>query len=552
MALKDGSIVECKIVNLALVKANKQFVQVKIESGEIKEIPVEQVAGVYYGKTSWEKRADNQKWYEGQKPKIKDRWQDHFRMARECKRRELENEFQAHAKRAYELRAAEIKDPDDIDARGNLARWLERDLKLLPEAQEEYRKILAVKREKAGDKPGDHMKLGDWCFMRGLYDEAKAEYEEVLKLDPKNNTAKGKIKKIEGMTEVALNTPIYRAVKDELLRAVAYIRGKQAADGSFGRDIHEAGIQAHRAMSALCGWALLIGEEIRTAENPSAFKIPNELPRCLDFVIGSPEERKAQRGPDVWGNIWSVGFLAACLRKDQFKGYADRIKAKIASIYGALARQMGPPGGWSYYDFAVNRSNSFVTAVAIIFMNDAKKVGIPLPQYYDRAVDCVLKQKQKVGVFMYATGTPQTVEGSQGRASACEIALNMAGKSNRGDLLAAVNYFFQYRHILEKMKGVAPRGTPHMGEGGTAPYYYLYGHLWTSRAIRFLEKSQITPYATKMADVFLPSQDADGTFHDFPFVSQGDAYKVYGSAMGALALYYLCTFERDDAKLNPR
>ena len=97
------------------------------------------------------------------------------------------------------------------------------------------------------------------------------------------------------------------------------------------------------------------------------------------------------------------------------------------------------------------------------------------------------------------------------------------------------------------MTAVKGKAGTHMGTGGTAPYYYLFGHYWCARAIKQLDKSAQTGYLSKLRDVILPDQEGDGCFWDFPLHKD---HKVYGSAFGSLVLYQIATLEKD-AKLNP-
>jgi hypothetical protein len=102
----------------------------------------------------------------------------------------------------------------------------------------------------------------------------------------------------------------------------------------------------------------------------------------------------------------------------------------------------------------------------------------------------------------------------------------------------AVENFFKYRHILEAVKG---KGGTHMGTGGTAPYYYLWSHMYLSMAIQQLPAEQRDKYATRVRDLFLKDQEGDGAFSDWP---RCESHKVYGSAIGAIALYHLGTLPR--------
>jgi tetratricopeptide (TPR) repeat protein len=333
ISLKDGSVIECKITNSSIIKNNQQFIEVENEKKERKEIAVDQIAAIYKGETSWEIREKNLKWYESQKDKIKDTWASQASIAKECKRRKLDEQHQLHAKKAYELRKAEAK--DDMEAHSQMAYWLEKELSLFDEAQDEYRMVYEKKKEKAQDKDGEHYNLGKWCETKSLYDEAETEYNDALKLNAKNSMAKQGLDRLRQIREVLVNPVLFRTVKDQMKSAIGFYKTKGNPDGSYGSDVEEAGVQGHRAQAALCGMGLIAQWEFDGAERPEALKaVPGEIDKVLKFVLGAPEEKKALRGPDVWGNVWSIAFLTMCYKKQQFKSQKDAIKTKIDSCYG--------------------------------------------------------------------------------------------------------------------------------------------------------------------------------------------------------------------------
>jgi hypothetical protein len=294
-------------------------------------------------------------------------------------------------------------------------------------------------------------------------------------------------------------------------------------------------------MTAIMGMAVLSAWEFEGVEKGQVIKTPpSQAEKVLEYILASEIERKALRGPDVWGNVWSIAFLTRCYKKAQFKDKKEPIRAKIEACIGALTRQMGPDGGWMYYDFAHKTSASFVGQAAINHLLDAKEAGITIPdQIVERASQHLASCKQSAGIFMYRTGVKQTVEGSAARAPGCEMALIRTGKGSKADLAIAVENFFKYRHIIEKIKG--KKGT-HMGTGGTAPYYFLFGHYWTARAIKELDKGQQGTHQARMRDLILQDQEGDGSFSDWPLTKP---HKEYGAAFGALILYELATLRRD-------
>lgn len=191
-----------------------------------------------------------------------------------------------------------------------------------------------------------------------------------------------------------------------------------------------------------------------------------------------------------------------------------------------------------YYHFAKKTGASFTGGALLIALVEAKEEGLAVDeQLFSRGLAHLKKMKQQDGVFMYRTGVRQKVEGSQGRSGVCELALLECGEGSIEAVRIAADNFFKYRHILEAVKG--KKGT-HMGTGGTAPYYFLYGHLWIARAIKKLDAATRDAYQARLRDKILQDQEGDGSFSDWPLTKK---HAVYGSAMGALILHHIGTIE---------
>jgi len=539
VSLTDGSIVECKIVEQT-VKNGKQVLVVELENKSKRDIDVTQVAWMSKSKPSWEERAENLEWYAKQKDKVKDAWMPQFSLARECKRKKLDAEAAAHFKKAAELRRADAK--DTIAEREKLARWLEKDCGLFDEAQEEYVWVLGEKRKAmAADEPQAHLTLGQWCEKNSLYDEALTEYEAALKLKPELTTATKGVERIQKIRETLVNPAFFRAVKEQLGDAAGFLSKGQNKDGSFGADVSEAGVQALRAETAMSAMASIAQWEFQMVDRPEAGKaVPDEVQKSLDYLLAAECLPKKLRGPDCWGNVYTLEFLLMCLSKAGLKAQEAKIRAKAKEIIAAMAQMLGTDGGLYYYDKNSSKSNSFVDAPAIITLVHAQKAGLEVPKdALTRIIQHLKACKQGDGIFMYKTGVKQTVEGSTARAPASELALLMAGEGSAQAVQVTVDNFFKNRHILEKIKG--QMGT-HMGTGGTAPYYFLYGHFYATRAIKALDKSVRAGYLTRMRDLMVAAQDDDGSFSDWP---RTKGCKVYGAAYGALTYYHIATIRGD-------
>lgn len=549
VSLKDGSVIEC-LVKETTVKNNRPVVVVELENGQTRDIDQDQIAWMAKAKPSWVVRKENQEWYVREKEKIEEKGADkikaadHERVGRECRRRKLDKEADEHFTKAYELKAAEAK--DTIAAHEALASWLERTCGLFDLASKEWKWVLDKKMEeyaeKGKEKPSDFLSLGQYAEKRALYDEADELYKKALELDPKIRAASAGIERIKQLRDTLVNTKLFRTVKEPYATAVSHYKSKQAGDGTYGGDATEGGVQGLRGMTAICALALIGQWEFEAVDRPEVTKsVPANIDKAVKYLLGADSQPKRLRGPDVWGNVWSMLLFAKILQKMQMKSYHEQVKTKCADIFQALAAQASPQGGWMYYDFAKNSPASFVTAVGVVAMTELKAEGVQVPEdLYSRAVSILKQLKQEDGVWMYRTGAPQKVEGSQGRASLCELALVMAGQGSTNAIQLAIENFFKYRHILEAVKG--KMGT-HIGSGGTAPYYFLFGHFWTARACQKLSAAARDGYAARLRDLILKDQETDGSFTDFPMLREH--HKTYGAALGAMTLYYIGTLERE-------
>ena len=553
VSMKDGNVIECKIIEQT-VKNGQQVMVVELEGGKRQDIPADQVAWIAKAKPSWEVRKENDEWYKIESAKkadkLKDSWKENESIGKNCRRRKLDREAEVHFRKAYDLRIAEVK--DTIKEHEVIAAWLERTCNLFDLASDEwtwvYKKKVEELKAKGEVKDTDHFNLGKWAEAKSLYDEANECYEQAIQINPKNTTAVKGIERIKNLRDTLINPKLFRTVKAEHKASVDYFEAKQTGDGSYGSDVSEAGVQGLRGQSGLCTIALLGQWEFEAADNPDAFKkIPDPLRKGIDYLLGAPVNQKKLRGPDLWGNIWTIQAMVRILQQRALKTYHEKAKAKISECIGALTQIQGPDGGWMYYDFAKGTGASFTGAALLIGLVLAKAEGVTIDeQLFQRGLDHLQKMKQSDGVWMYRTSVPQKVEGSQGRASVCETALYMCGKGSKAAIQVAVENFFKYRHILEAVKG--KKGT-HMGTGGTAPYYFLYGHLWTAYACKKLDAGARDGYVTKLRDLLLKDREDNNSFSDWPLTKSHD---IYGSAMGAITLYHIGTIDPDESKGKKR
>ncbi|MHC4608266.1 MAG: hypothetical protein ACYTAF_15255, partial [Planctomycetota bacterium] len=211
------------------------------------------------------------------------------------------------------------------------------------------------------------------------------------------------------------------------------------------------------------------------------------------------------------------------------------IEKRTKMTIDELKKKVKPDGGWVYYNF-VRAGTTFLTATTLCGMLDCRDAKLPSDNgMIDKACGSLMKCKMGKGQWTYRIGLRrEAAVGVAGRSSLCEMVMMRAGK-DQGGLQTAVDNFFKHRHLLEAIKG---RSGTHIGTGKTAPYYYHFGHYWTTRAIKALPRSAWGRYLNKMKEIVLKDQGTAGEFFDWPMAK---AHKVFGTGLGALNLYELAT-----------
>lgn len=538
LMLKDGTVLECKVLDRRTEEIHgqaKTVYVVEVGKGERRTFLEEEVAWLQRMRVSWEAREEALQWYTDARRHVPPAWGEQFGFAVECRRKQLYDQAARHFEEAYALRRRET--PDTREGHEGLAEWLLKDCGLYGAATDEFRKAYAFRKADARSAP-ERMALGRWCEERSLFDEAEAEYGAALKAEPELAEAKKALENLQKLRLASFHPTLHRELKAPFCKSMEWLRQRQNGDGSFGADVVEAGVQGHRGVTALAGIAILNEWELSRVDGNAP--VPPEVEKALDYFLARPPNRKALRGPDVWGNAFGIEFLVKCHKLREFRSKRDAIRDKLREIYEELGRMQGPDGGWMYYDFAKSTSASFVTAAMVVNMALAKREGVgPEDALIERAVGHLKRVRLAEANYTYRTGVRLPIEGNAARGPLCELAMVLTGNSTQDALRTSIENFFKYRHVIQKIKG--QRGT-HIGEGRTAPYYYLYGHYWMARAIKALDRPMRNAYLERLRDAILADQEKDGTFWDWPMFRH---HKTCGTALGAMCLYQIMHLSSD-------
>lgn len=583
---KEGNLLECKFVRDFQEKDKSGKPQlilvVKLEDGSERKYNVKQDVKQYVKtkQTSWEIKAENKKWFEKESAGVKELWKSQEDFAKKCQRKGLDEEAGDHFRKAYALRKTELetretspkpgeKSLDDAakeKARMELADWLEK-CDLFDEAYDERKSVYNLRKTKldAGTPTvADRRALADWCKRLELSEEALEQFQKLVEIDPANVSVKKEYDRLKKSIEIPMDAKFLRIARIRMGVAAKYVRSRQNSDGSFGADFVDNGVHTHRAITALSGIALLCDWDFSILSGKvSDEEVPKEILRAIDFILEfKPARGSGLAGEDVWGPIFGLDFFVRCYKRRQFQptvegdvatpsgagastspaaAYREKLKAGIEELIAEVKGLQRSDGGWYYYNF-VQESASFVTASAVASLLSAKEAGFDLGEIrMDEALKCIVSQKTGEGTYNYFNmrELKQGPVGACARSSVCEFALMAGGQGQRDDIKRSIDIFFANRHILEKL-----RGSPetHIGKGKTAPYYLLFSHYWTSRAIKYLDKSKRKSYLNALLHGNPPSrglfayQEGDGTFGDWS--GNPEHWKTYGTALAAMTFYH--------------
>ncbi|MEO0477162.1 MAG: hypothetical protein AAF085_14515, partial [Planctomycetota bacterium] len=79
------------------------------------------------------------------------------------------------------------------------------------------------------------------------------------------------------------------------------------------------------------------------------------------------------------------------------------------------------------------------------------------------------------------------------------------------------------------------RPMPHEAWYATAGYYFMFGHYYAGRVIEQLPEPDRADHAQWLARVMADTNEADGSWFDFPLYGY---YQAYGTAFGVLTLQH--------------
>jgi hypothetical protein len=224
----------------------------------------------------------------------------------------------------------------------------------------------------------------------------------------------------------------------------------------------------------------------------------------------------------------------------------EKIKEVILSQIDLLARYESVDGGWGYYDFRVgskrpsSSSTSFVTATVLVAFDEARKIGIDIPEpLVKRGVASLHRQQKNDHSYLYAEDLKyrpmwevNRPAGSLGRSQACNLALRRWGDTNITTQVFT-NWLQRLVNRNEWLSMGRKRPVPHESWFKVAAYFYYYGHYYAALCFEQVPREAAAPFRTSIARIILPLQEKDGSWWDFPFY---DYHQPYGTAFAVMTL----------------
>ncbi|MDY0165000.1 MAG: terpene cyclase/mutase family protein [Thermoguttaceae bacterium] len=357
-----------------------------------------------------------------------------------------------------------------------------------------------------------------------------------------------------GPKPAPVEPPGPETIDGAIRRGVEFLLERQNGDGSWGS--HRTGRPsnvfapvpgAHHAFRAATT-SLCVATLIESGgDDPAVMAALDRAERWM--ALNLPSLRRAT--PDAiynnWGHIYAVQALALMHRRHE--GRPERqeaIRAHLDQQIDRLGRYEFLSGGWAYYDFDAGTqrpsgpSTSFMTAAALIALDEAKRVGVNVPRRLtDRAIESIERQRKPDFSYAYAESFvfhPMHVinrpAGSLGRSQACNAALRIWGDQRVTDEVLTTwldRLFARNGWLCIGRK----RPIPHESWFAVAGYFFYFGHYYAARCIELLPPEQQEPYKHQMAHVILALQEADGSWWDFPLY---DYHQQYGTAFALMTL----------------
>jgi prenyltransferase beta subunit len=341
------------------------------------------------------------------------------------------------------------------------------------------------------------------------------------------------------LTEV-LTPGRWAAVENSVDRALGWIAGQQAEDGSF-----PAMPAAQPAVTSLCVLAFLA-----RGHQPGLGPYGARMERAIDFVLSCqredglfsfqpPTNKEHVDMTAIHTAVYNHAISGLMLGEVFGHVTGPRTEAVKAGMTKALQfthqlqtrpkAHAADAGGWRYlrlrYDSSAADSDLSVTAWQILFLRSARNAEFNVPQsYVDGATEFVHRcWDEKKGVFNYALEGAADVRSSRGMVGAGIVCLSLAGQHQTPQALRAGDWLLA--HPCRKF-----------GELVGTDDNFFYSTYYCSQAAAQLGGSYWKGIYEPLAEALLAGQRGDGSWPPEPQGTISRVGNVYTTAMAVLSL----------------
>ena len=352
----------------------------------------------------------------------------------------------------------------------------------------------------------------------------------------------------------AVDPPSAEELENAIRRGVDFLLASQNKNGSWGsptrtKDLNiytpvPGGHHAYRdAVTALAVAGLIESKDGRP-------ETARAIERGGQFLIDHLPRLRRSSG-DVLYNVWAhaYGIVALVRLHDRLPASDPRreeYRKVIQTQIELLSRYEVLSGGWGYYDFSAKTqrssgsSTSFTTSTILLALDEARGIGIELPEkMVQRALVSVKRQQKPDFSYLYGEymwSRPQhgvnMPGGSLGRSQVCNLAMRRFGdKEISNEVLSAwLDRLFARNGWLDMGR---KRPVPHESYFAVAGYFFYYGHYYGAKCIEALPKEERPFYQAHMSKTLLALQEEDGSWWDYPLYNY---HQPYGTGYVLMAL----------------
>jgi len=348
--------------------------------------------------------------------------------------------------------------------------------------------------------------------------------------------------------------PSKEVIQGSIRLGIDFLIKDQNKDGSWGTPHRTKGLNiyapvpgAHHAfvaaVTSLCTSALI--------ENSA---LDNRIGPAIDRVVPWFEAelpRVKRATPSALYNIWAHAYsIQALVRLHQHYSNNNEQQSKFKDLIRVqlqyLERYELVNGGWAYYDFNYQTKkpggspSSFTTATVLIALDEARALGIELPEkFVKRAVASIRRQQKPDLTYLYGEYFKYNpmyqinrAGGSLGRSQVCNLAMR-----RWGDEKVTNEVLKEWLARLIQRNGWLSIGRkrpiPHESWFAVAGYFYYYGHYYAGLCMEELPPEERRLYQPHLAKIISELQEKDGSWWDYPLYNY---HQQYGTAFALMTL----------------